>query len=288
MTTHPLCAVDQRPVHDGGLLCPACWHDLEHDLTELAEDLLHDLDRQLAGLTRTGGSPIGIVVRAEKGLGFDERAGDLLRQLHNCLGGWVRVLCEDNALPLNMRDRTVQLASWLYCHEREVRRHEAVGELWGDVHKLVEQARRLVTPRPPKVYLGMCSVPLDDSDEPELCDEDLYGEDGQRHVLCRKCGASHVFNQRREVMLDAMPGEKLTAAELTRAFAGYRGIELKADRLRQWAHRGKIYAHPPREGERAKRYRVAAVRRLLDREVLTQAASAASPLALARTSAGTR
>lgn len=270
----PLCVVDQRPVHDGGQLCAACWADLRADFAELPE-LVHDLERVLAGLTKTGGSPIGIVVRtAERGIGFDERAGDLLRQLHNTLGGWVRVLCEDNALLVDVANRIADLARWLGEHEREIRRHEAAGELWAEVHELTERARYAVLPRGgSRAYLGVCSAPLnEDDDEPELCDEDLYAPEGRSTVKCPKCWVTHQVAERRAVMLTAMRGEKLTAAECTRAFAGYRGVELTLARIGMWARRRRIYQHPPREGERSPRYRVAVVRLLIDRAVDAQAA----------------
>jgi hypothetical protein len=263
MTNHPTCAVDGRPVHDDrGHLCPACWADLDHDLADVPE-LVHDLERLLAGLTRTGGSPIGIVVRAEKGLGFDERAGDLLRELHNTLGGWVRVLCEDNALPVDMRDDTAVLAGWLGQHEWEIRRHEAAGDLWREVHKLAERARKTVTPKGPRVYLGQCSVPLDDSDEPELCDRDLYALADWRSVTCPQCGITHQAGERREVMLNAVADQLATAAECSRALTAVTGVEVSVNTIRSWAARGKLAQHAPREGERWPRYRVGDVEQLL-------------------------
>lgn len=202
MTNHPLCVVDQRPVHDAGRLCAACWADLEHDLTELYTSLWSDLDITLAGLGRSGGSQIGIVVRsAARGVGFDERAGDLARLLHNALGTWCRVIHEE--LPFVVEcslchvdqrrhaegpeqrhrtwltrprrlpyDRIDCLAAWLGIHEHRVRRHEAVGELWQEIRDLVAQVRRVIDRRPDRSYLGVCSVALVtdvdlDSEHPE-------------------------------------------------------------------------------------------------------------------------
>lgn len=270
MTSHPPCVVDGRPVHDAGNLCAACWADLEHDLTELAESLLYDLGITLAGLGKSGGSPIGIVVRsAERGVGFDERAGDLLRQLHNTLGGWVRVLAEDNALPIDMQDRPVQLASWLYCHQRQVRGHEAVGELWQEIRDLVAQVRQVVDRRPDRQYLGVCSellttdVVLGD-DGIDRCDADLYAIDGWPTIDCRQCGARHHVEHRRATLLDAVDDQLGTAAEIARALAAYGDIDLKVERLRQWYSRGKIAQYAPRDGDRWPRYRVGDVRELLD------------------------
>lgn len=316
---HPLCAVDQRPVHTAGNLCAACWADLEHDLAELAESLLYDLERTLAGLTRTGGSPIGIVVRtAERGLGFDERAGDLLRQLHNALGGWVRVVYEDEIQPraicslclvdrakhahgpmplpsrhpyglsykpqdwnlvkppLAVADRTNCLALWLGIHEQEVRRHEAVGELWQEIHDLAEQARHITDRRPDRRYLGVCSAHIDTLDgggdahpgvppQPVYCDADLYvTNDLASTVDCRQCGTRHHVEHRRAVLLDAVGDQLATAAEISKAIAEYDGREVTVERIRQWYSRGKIAQHPPRKGERWPRYRVGDVRDILD------------------------
>lgn len=304
MTNHPLCAVDQRPVHDAGKLCAACWADLEHDLTEVFASLADDLDITLAGLGRSGGSPIGIVVRsASRGVGFDERAGDLARQLHNCLGGWVRVLFEDElpppstvtvcslchvdqrqhaegpaprprdwltfTAPMYVRDDTADLARWLAEHEREVRRHEAVGELWHEVHDLVAQVRRIVDRRPDRQYLGVCSellttdVVLGD-DGIDRCDADLYAIDGWPTVDCRQCGARHHVEHRRATLLDAVDDQLGTAAEIARALAAYGDIELKVERVRKWYSRGQIAQYAPREGDRWPRYRVGDVRELLD------------------------
>lgn len=305
MTDHPLCVVDQRPVHDAGKLCPACWADLEQDLTELYTSLWSDLDITLAGLGRSGGSPIGIVVRsAARGVGFDERAGDLKRQLHNALGTWCRVIHEE--LPLVVEcslchvdqrrhaegpeqrprtwitrprrlpaDRIDCLAAWLGIHERYVRRHEAVGELWQEVHDLVAQVRRIVDRRPDRCYLGVCSVHLDTLDgggdahpgfppQPIYCDADLYAVDGYDTVTCRACGTVHGVPERRRILLDAVDDQLGTAAEIARALAAYADVELKVERLRQWYSRGQIAQYAPRDGDRWPRYRVGDVRELLN------------------------
>lgn len=271
MTDHPLCAVDQRPVHTAGNLCGACWADLEHDLTELAESLLHDLDITLAGLGRSGGSPIGIVVRsASRGVGFDERAGDLARQLHNCLGGWVRVVYEDEiqpGVPLTVADKTNCLAAWLGIHEREVRRHEAVGKLWQEIRDLVEQVRRIVDRRPDRQYLGVCSEPLTSGvyGTPFECDADLYVIDDLRSTVdCRQCGTRHHVEHRRATLLDAVDDQLGTASEISHALAAYANQDLKVERLRQWYSRGKIAQYAPRDGDRWPRYRVGDVRELLN------------------------
>lgn len=273
MTNHPLCAVDGRPVHTDGLLCPACWADLDHDLSELVESLIYDLDRTLAGLGKTGGSPIGIVVRtAERGLGFDERAGDLLRQLHNCLGGWVRVLCEDNALPIDVRNHPLDLAAWLTLHGLEIRGHEAVADLWQEIRGTAAQVRRIVDRRPDRRYLGVCSEPLDDADgEPIYCIADLYAVEDRTTVTCRTCGAVHDVAERRRTLLDAVDDQLGTAAEISNALAAYAEQELRVERVRQWYSRGRIAQYPPREGERWPRYRVGDVRELLDPDRVKQA-----------------
>ncbi len=276
MTNHPLCAVDGRPVHTDGNLCSACWADLDHDLTELVESLIYDLDRTLAGLGKTGGSPIGIVIRtAARGIGFDERAGDLLRQLHNTLGGWVRVLAEDNALPLDVRNHPLDLAAWLKLHEREIRRHEAVAELWQEIHDLTGQARRITDRRPDKRYLGVCSALLDPLDvvavvppgfppRPIYCAADLYAIEDRTTVTCRACEAVHDVAVRRRILLDAVDDQLGTAAEISQALAAYADQDLKVERVRKWAERGKIAQYPPRKGERWPRYCVGDVRDILD------------------------
>lgn len=281
MTNYPLCVVDQRPVHDAGNLCAACWADLEHDLTEVFASLADDLDITLAGLGRSGGSPIGIVVRsASRGVGFDERAGDLARQLHNCLGGWVRVVYEDEiqpGAPLAVADKTNCLAAWLGTHEREVRRHEAVGELWQEIRDLVAQVRRVVDRRPDRQYLGVCSWALEvgppvyvNSFEAPFrevisrCDADLYAVDGRSTVDCRQCGARHHVEHRRATLLDAVDDQLGTAAEIARALAAYGDIDLRVERIRKWYSRGQIAQYAPRDGDRWPRYRVGDVRELLD------------------------
>ena len=270
MTSYPLCAVDQRPVHTDGQLCAACWADLSHDLGELVDSLVYDLDRVLAGLTKSGGSPIGIVVRtAARGIGFNETAGDLLRDLHNCLGGWVRVIAEDNALPIDVRNHPLDLAAWLTLHRGEIVRHEAVGELWAEIHGLVERARRITDRRPDRRYLGVCSAPLanDGYGVPYTCTADLYATDELASTVdCRQCGTRHHVGHRRAVLLEAVGDQLGTAAEISKAIAEYGGVEVTVERIRQWYSRGKIAQHPPRDGERWPRYRVGDVRDLLDPE----------------------
>ncbi|GAA0638111.1 hypothetical protein GCM10010174_69940 [Kutzneria viridogrisea] len=265
MTRYALCVVDARPVLVAGRICGACWSDLEHDLVELVDSLAADLDITLAGLGRSGGSPIGIVVRsASRGLGFDERAADLARDLRQCLGGWVRVLCEDNALPLRVRDTIPALAAWLLQHETEVRAHPAVDDLWQEVREHIEQVRHVIDRRPDRRYVGICSEWIEAANARVRCGADLYVDEDRPTVTCRECGAVHHVGHRREVLLGALDDQLGTATEVARAFAAYAGVELTLARIGMWARRGQIVQHRPRKGERSFRYRVGDVRRLLD------------------------
>lgn len=258
--SYPECLIDSRPVLAAGRICGACWADLRHDLTELAESLADDLDATLAGLGRRGGVPIGIVARsAETGLGWNERAGDLARQLHNTLGGWVRVLCEDNALPVDMADRTTVLAEWLRAHEVHVRAHEAVGDLWDEIRSLAAQARQAIDRRPDRSYLGICSAPTGEGP----CPADLYVIGARLTVHCPACGTGHHVEYRRDVMVAAVAGQLGTAVEVSRALSAMTGTPVPVNTIRSWALRGKLAQHPPREGERHPRYRIADVERLL-------------------------
>jgi hypothetical protein len=163
---------------------------------------------------------------------------------------------------------TKAFATWLLDHADWIRRHPAADELYRWVAGLVRQAERVVDRRGGQVFLGICSAPLDDG----YCVEDVNADEDAAGVTCKACGAFHITRQRREVMLGAMDRQLLTAAEMCRAFATYGGIELKVERVRQWAARHRIYQHPPREGERWPRYRVAVVRRLLDKNISDQKA----------------
>lgn len=304
MTQYPSCVIDGRPVLTAGHICLACWADLRGWLTDIRDHLVRDLEITFANLSRSGSAPIGIVVRnAATGLGYNETAGDLLRELHNELGGWVRVLHEEFGRLLQCslchveqsqhaegpailpRDwvpvlhplvvnNTRALADWLLEHGAWIRRHPAADELYRTVQRLVRQAERVVDRRGGKVYLGICSEPLMDglTGEVTICEEDVNADEDAAGVTCKACGAMHITRERREVMLKAMRAQKLTASEISRAFATYADIDLKVERVRQWHRRGQIYQHPPREGERWPRYRVAVVRRLLDKTISDQKA----------------
>lgn len=306
MTTNPLCDVDGRPVADRrGRLCIPCWADLDYDLCELIESLARDLDITIAGLGKSGGSPIGIVVRsADRGVGFNEQASDIARDLRLCLGGWVRVLREDMprelrctlcgeprarhaagpmpeaqdwipAQPPWPRDNLADLARWLIRHRRHVREHEAVADLHAELTWHIAAARRVIDRRPDKRYLGVCSAHLETIDGDEyadppvptrdvICDADLYALDGHATITCRTCGTTHDVADRRAVLLAAIDDQLGTAAEIARALAAYADIDLRVERVRQWYSRGKIAQYPPRDSERSPRYRVGDVRALVD------------------------
>lgn len=266
----PTCPTHGQPLHNAEL-CPGCIHHLEQALAEIpaiVDDLETTLTRQGATGQRDGGRS------ATKPLPFDLTASGLLHELHRLLAGWVNeVRCSSDRLP---RDAgTATLARWLQTRLPRLAQYPAATELADDIHRVVERSKWVIDRRPDRWYAGPCltagCVEPDVHGRPRPTD--LFVQPKAKRVLCRRCGASYDVAERRALLLAAAEDVLATATEIARAVTSLAGVTVRAARVWQWAHRGRLVAHSV-DGQGHPLYRVGDVIELLAAEQRKEASRA--------------
>lgn len=234
MSDYP-CQVDGcgRPTHDW-TFCSSCSADLERDLAEVAAyraELETSLARQTALGRREGGRS------AETPLSFNYDAAEALYVLRTALVGWVRVAVEEDGArwPADTLDG---MAALLLSRLGWLRTHPAGAEAVDEITTAVTLARRTVDRPGDHLFAGVCgSVPLDGPDE--TCPEVLYARPGAYEVTCRRCSTVHDVEPRRAELLKLAEDQLANAHDLAAGVSNL-GAEVTADRIRQWAHRGRL------------------------------------------------
>lgn len=124
-------------------------HDIklirEHlrDIPELAEDLAVAVMRQDRLGERGGGAHQR---PSEQPLPYSIAAQEATEQLHNTLGGWVRVVCEHLNRGYGGRDTTPALARWLMRHLETLAMIPGAETARGEIKDAVERAEWIACP----------------------------------------------------------------------------------------------------------------------------------------------
>lgn len=251
-----------RPAGDG-FICTGCTKHVERVLAELPS-WLGELDmaiaRQVRVTSRDGGKP---TKRFEQPLPYNESAADLLHRVRNELSVAIRGLCESRGIPAPRIERTPDMATWLVAHVDSIRQDDAAPEMVAWARSLRDAIRwqvdnlgtRFAGPCRAVVrvlVVGGTETPSDDSKAGESisglpvrvtereCGAALRTRSGDSVIICRECKTRHdaadvlarVIRDNHEHM--ARPSE--LADLLTTA-----GWPVKADTIRKWGRRGKLY-----------------------------------------------
>lgn len=268
---------------DAATLCRGCVKTLAWALANIAA-YLGDLDTIRTRRTRfggpvplrRGGGPIPLPVDHRftdiPGAGLDEQgcdtawgAGtDLAWVARNTLTTWIRHLLEQHPhLPGPSRNTAGACCAWLLTHSDRIRVNETGPELLDELLDLERQLRRFVDHPPELTYVGPCTAGLSGLAGAWICGADLYASAGKAEVTCRQCNASYQADARRAWLLGQAEDEWHTAPDIAHALVTFSddvsGDERRlANRIRQWAKRGrlsardKVWAH----GQEAPRYRL--------------------------------
>lgn len=153
-------------------------------------------------------------------------------------------------------------------------RRDDVKDFADDIAATVERARRVVDREPGRLFIGPCMADIIGSgggcpgpdrcgcgchngygnpctfaggcglgSKPiRQCTEDLYAKIGETVVTCRACKAEHDVAKRRDFLLAASEDLLLHAAWIAQALSGF-GVQVKVERIWQWASRGQLLAH---------------------------------------------
>ncbi|MCF7550990.1 hypothetical protein [Pseudonocardia sp. WMMC193] len=193
---------------------------------------------------------------SDAGLPYAEAAADLYWIAGETLRVWAfdvaRIVGYQPAYP----DRTAHLAGWHIAHRQVLRHLPDIAQMHDETRWLARTMRTAIYGPGPLQSLGPC----------DTCGRALGAAAGQAAVTCPGCGAVYDVPTRRRALLSEAKEQLLTATELSRVMPELLGdqlAELKTERIRKWASRGRLVQRPGR------RYRVGDVLTLLNVELST-------------------
>lgn len=249
------CASCGEPITDTALICRREADRSARRLREAA-DLWPELTTSLARLGRSGpptpraGHPAPAepirpdsgrlrhyadqVAGFPGGLPVDLSVSATMDAVTSTVTTWARhVAAETGAdLPATVPEALRWLADRLDWLRYRPEAAEALDEL-GEVPVLVWRAVDRATVE--RRYLGPCDVEVPDGGH---CEGELYGRAGADVVTCPACGIEHQVAERRRWLDGLVADWCYTAAEIEDAYP-----HIRADRIRQWAARGRITQH---------------------------------------------
>lgn len=258
----------RREMPGATTICAACAGDLARDLGKvpgLAVELDVSLAKQTPGSGQRGSG--------ERGLPYDLGASEAADQLRAVLVGWVRVLQDERseAWPV---DVLAEMARWLSMRLGRLERHPAAVETHWEITDAVRRAEKAVDRPEGRTYAGPC----------DECQQDLYAKPGATLVRCKGCGWECGVEARQEWLWSQLDDRLAGAADVAHVVSGQLGITVSAERVRQWAARGRIVGHgTDRRGRRL--YQIGEVRQMVmeatrrDVERKAEKAKKAKPLA---------
>ncbi len=213
-------------------LCQRCLDALHRDLDAIA-DHITEATTQLARLGRHGeraGSR-----SAERPLPIDLAASEALDILRSVLVGWVRDVTPrpDDQPPDTLRGMARHLRWWDWAA------HPAADEFADELHHALTTIRQCIDSPPERHYLGPCGAIDVDG---RACQGDVYAV-GNRQPRCRDCGERWDADERRHAIAEWANGQLVTATEGATALAAWAGmVDVTPERIRLWAHRGRVTA----------------------------------------------
>lgn len=139
-------------------------------------------------------------------------------------------------------DQVTVAALWLARQTEWIRHRREIEEALPVLERAARIMRSLADGPADRRWLGQCGAPLDDGP----CRTDLYARDGAATARCRTCEAEYVVADRRRANAELARGYSYTATEISDAYP-----EIRTDRIRQWASRGRITSTGPVDGRPA-------------------------------------
>lgn len=251
----------------GAALCNDCETTFVRQIAELAalaDDLRITITRQSVIGSGNGGRR-----STETPVPWDDRAS---RERAALLGfAWrtvLRIWDKHERLPAGQHGGLAGIGRWLHQRINRLLDHHDIGEIANDLHRHTKRASRLIDRPAPGVFAGICSATTPTGP----CPTWLYATQGRAVVTCRVCGAHHDVKTRRATLREHAEHILATAAEIARAVV-WLGDNVKPDRIRQWASRGRLARHGTDDTGKPL-YRIGDVLQLLEDDAQRQQATA--------------
>lgn len=125
--------------------------------------------------------------------GIDPRASELLGEITDSLGYWIRVLCEQRGveIPLLRAGRTpgALRAKWLALHVSAIAASEDADEICCDIESHMDDIVATINRPIPIRHLGKC--PTWNEDKRRICGVELRAPEEELEVYCRRCKITH-------------------------------------------------------------------------------------------------
>lgn len=249
----------------GALVCDPCQRQLREDLEAVHEQthprtgqvmpgLAAELELAVTRQTRLGGATGGSRA-TERPLPFSQDASRVRSTATHTFLAWLldaaarrrrRIAplgptCRDCTHPSCERRRG-NLAGMALClvdHLPWLLVRADAGQAVDELTYAVALIRRAIDRPADRVYVGTCLAPLPDR---KHCTTDLYAHRGADTITCPACTVEYDVSARRSWLLDQAENQLATAPEIARAVTAL-GQPIKVERIRQWAHRGRLIPH---------------------------------------------
>jgi hypothetical protein len=237
MTTTCRCG---KPTRDEAYFCEDCGRSLSvalGDVPWLVEEMETSATRAKGVDYRTKGGTRS----SDKPLPFNQALSDAGAHLRATLVSWVRFCADERvrnsstsqAIP---EDNLPAISRYLLWRVDGLALLDIGPEAVDEITDAVAKCHRLIDRRAEKMYAGKCSSETDDGP----CPEELYVNVGAKVVKCRACGTVWNVAERREWLLVEAEEVLAPAVEISRAVSWLGTEPLTAERVRQWASRGRL------------------------------------------------
>lgn len=228
------CVRCNRPVADTGFACHSCATGLAVALLRAATQS-REIVVTVARLDRIGTGGGSTVVP----LAFAWDASVAARSVYNTVVTWTRHIAHERGGGIPTDRRVIAWLMWLAGQVGWLRMQPYADEAFDELHYAVTLLRRTIDLPPALWYAGTCWAA---DDEGTRCAADLYAHSRADVIICRQCGTPHDAAYRKQWLLNQARDQLGHAGLLATALAAL-GIEVRANTISQWHHRGLILDH---------------------------------------------
>ncbi|NED96459.1 hypothetical protein G1H11_14205 [Phytoactinopolyspora alkaliphila] len=227
-----MCAAGCGRPTSGSALCHtkerSCEERMVREVAELPS-IGDDLD-----LARTRQAVLGSGGRSsETPVPWDDRVARVQAAFVGAMWTWTMAIW-DHVEPLPTGGLP-GIGRWMHARINRLLDHPDVGEFANTLHRHTRRALKVIDRPAEGLFAGICSARTPKGE----CPEWLYALPGKSIVTCRVCGAHYDVAWRREILRQHAENTLMTAAEIARAVT-WLDTQVRADRVRQWASRGRL------------------------------------------------
>lgn len=205
---------------------PGLWEDLETTLTRQA---------------KMGGAGIKVMGSGESPTVFHEGASEVKTMAFAAIRHWKARFAHENPHLAAGPEAPADVCGWLASFPALLASLADAAAMHDDflalAHPKYGSIQRVIDRAPDRMFLGICSAPVEG--EPYPCGEDVYAWKGDMVTTCRVCRTHHDVEVRRDIMRAALERVDATAVDCSRLSATF-DVDVSVDRIRQWKKRDQI------------------------------------------------